>query len=316
MDLSHDEIDRPTFATWTLLRDHTTEQHPPRCHYAECVDRPPFGSRKALRNHLKVHREREEDERLLGPEPEEEERGRKRRRSASVGEGSGTPKLKRRRGTSVAGKDWHCGEALCGKSFKTVCSLPPPSFRLQPDTDELPPFPDYPRSTRPQKKALETHIDTAHYALRPWVCPHSLTGECDKAYGHRHLLVRHLSKRHPGTVLGENPVPPSVAVKTDEEKREGRRAETLRGMLTGKEFSSRPIPCPFSYGSLTEELLALLEVEGDADLKVSEEEDGERCDYRCSRAYDLRRHLGTVHGVVVGEEKGKELAVMLREDEA
>jgi general transcription factor IIIA len=137
-DPAHDgEIDgpRPSFGTWSQLQAHQKEAHPPRCHYASCSDRPAFGSRKALRNHLKVHREREEDDALLGPEPasdasaDEGTRGRKRRRSVSVGvgtaggSGTGTPKLKRRRGESVAGKDWHCGDVGCGKSFKTVRSF-------------------------------------------------------------------------------------------------------------------------------------------------------------------------------------------------
>jgi len=84
---------------------------------------------------LKVHREREEDDRLLGKEEEEREdgegegRGRKRRRSFVVGDGEeegeggkgGEPSRKvRRRSVSVAGKDWVCEQGGCGKGFKSV----------------------------------------------------------------------------------------------------------------------------------------------------------------------------------------------------
>lgn len=326
-DPAHDgEADglRPSFGTWSQLQAHQKEAHPPRCHYASCSERPPFGSRKALRNHLKVHREREEDDELLGPEPASDAsankgatRGRKRRRSVSVsagagGSGTGTPKLKRRRGESVAGKDWHCGDVGCGKSFKTVrvllcCAVC--SRRLT--------VAGRPTCSRPQKKALETHIDTAHYALRPWTCPHAATGSCDKAYGHRHLLVRHLAKKHPGTVLGENPPPsPVPGLKTPAELAAERKSgEKLRGLLTGMAFVRRPIPCPFAYGPETTDLLATLGLEAPAEEQNESGGGGGTCDYRCSRAYDLRRHLGTAHSVVVGEAEARDVAEALKEEE-
>lgn len=165
-----------------------------------------------------------------------------------------------------------------------------------------------------QKKALETHIDTAHYALRPWVCPHATTGSCDKAYGHRHLLVRHLAKKHPGTVLGENPPPPPPPGQppADELAAERRTGDTLRGLLTGMAFIRRPIPCPFAYGAETAELLATLGLDAPPGAHV--DDDNAECEYRCSRAYDLRRHLGTVHGVVVGDDEAREVADALREE--
>lgn len=41
-------------------------------------------------------------------------------------------------------------------------------------------------------------------------------------------------------------------------------------------------------------------------------EEEEACGYRFSRAYDLRRHLGKVHGVVVDEVEARGLAEGLR----
>lgn len=165
-----------------------------------------------------------------------------------------------------------------------------------------------------QKKALETHIDTAHYALRPWTCPHAATGSCDKAYGHRHLLVRHLTKKHPGTVLGENPSlpPPTNGAKSAAEiAAERKSGDKLRGLLTGMTFARRPIPCPFAYGLETANLLVTLGLE----VPCEGQQLGVECEYRCSRAYDLRRHLGTVHEVVLNEVEARDVVEALREED-
>ena len=117
-----------SFATWSSLRAHVSTAHPPECPYDECKGRPPFKSKKGLKAHLKVHKEREEDDRLLGEEDEEEPRGRGRKRTRGEGGSSdagsdaddGVQRKKRRRSVSVAGKDWVCEVEGCGKAFKTV----------------------------------------------------------------------------------------------------------------------------------------------------------------------------------------------------
>lgn len=123
-----------SFPTWSLLRTHINTAHPPSCPYDECKGRPPFKTKKGLKAHLKVHMEREEDDRLLGKEkdqPESDEgdgerRGRKRLRGHGVNddedrEGAPRPMKKvRRRSVSVAGKDWFCEQGECGKGFKSV----------------------------------------------------------------------------------------------------------------------------------------------------------------------------------------------------
>jgi hypothetical protein len=78
-------------------------------------------------------------------------------------------------------------------------------------------------------------------------------------------------------------------------------------------FARRPIPCPFGYGPETADMLATLGLEAPAAVEAVGPWGA--CDYRCSRAYDLRRHLGTVHGVVVGEAEARDVAEALREEE-
>ena len=145
-----------------------------------------------------------------------------------------------------------------------------------------------------QSKARKTHHQTSHLHLRPFVCPHQASTGCTASYGHNHLLQRHLHKRHPDVSSASTqpspPPKPILAVPAT--------AEQVIGFLTGSSYvSSRQIACPFH---------------GRSGTLVSAGGHDEGCGYRFSRAYDLRRHLGKVHGVEVSEEEGRGMAERLR----
>jgi hypothetical protein len=141
---SHTEF--PTFPTWSALQTHLHTAHPPTCPHEECRGRT-FKSTQRLKEHLKVHEEREADvcaraeqagrvlegsvegTRELGEDDrskaladlvaESWSRKKRRRSSVAVMEGAKSPKLPRL-ADGEAGKEWSCPEDGCDKQFKTV----------------------------------------------------------------------------------------------------------------------------------------------------------------------------------------------------
>ena len=88
-----------------------------------------FKNAQRLKDHLKVHEQREEDllalaEKVQDSEVEEDEhqRKRKRRRSEAFEDGGKSPKLRPIR-SGEAGKDFACPEPGCEKRFKAVRQL-------------------------------------------------------------------------------------------------------------------------------------------------------------------------------------------------
>lgn len=131
---------------------------------------------------------------------------------------------------------------------------------------------------------MTVHHQTAHLNLRPFICPHA---GCDKTYGHKHLLQRHISARHRSgsstTATALQPTQPtSDAVPAD-------AVDLLTGMhqVETALLEKKPLLCP------------------------SESVDSfSRCRHRFGRLYDLRRHIKKHHGLDVNEE---EVRVMLKD---
>ncbi|KAH9857901.1 hypothetical protein C2E23DRAFT_746762 [Lenzites betulinus] len=194
---------------------------------------------------------------------------------------------KRRRGGEV-GRDWACDVAGCDKDFKS-------------------------------KKALTTHHNIAHLGRRDFVCPHE---QCQRAFGYKHLLQRHLAKLHaprsssededeygdgPGSDSGsgaDNDEPSDSALMAD--------GTMDIDFITGSAYATRAreaiqqankLQCPYPH------LPAALSAEGspeDGAVAASAASSSKRrndCQYVFSRAYDLRRHLQAEHGVSVEREK-------------
>ncbi|KAI0762861.1 hypothetical protein C8Q74DRAFT_1207337 [Fomes fomentarius] len=179
---------------------------------------------------------------------------------------------KRRRGGEV-GRDWVCEVDGCDKDFKS-------------------------------KKALATHHNIAHLGRRDFVCPHE---HCQRAFGYKHLLQRHLAKLHAssGSDHGssdedEQTEPESLSVSTQD-------VQMDIDFLTGKTYAAQAreavnqvtkLQCPYPH------LPPILSVDVDASEPVaSSSKRTHACQYVFSRAYDLRRHLQAEHGVEVERDK-------------
>lgn len=179
---------------------------------------------------------------------------------------------KLRRSVSDLAKEFGCREEGCAKRFKTV--------RGRIAFSQLISLTDI--GLHNQKRALTVHHQTAHLNLRPFACPHA---GCDKTYGHKHLLQRHISARHRSGSHGAQPLietQPDPAVPEDQ-------VNLLTGMhvIETAMLEKKPLLCP------------------------SESVDSfSRCRHRFGRIYDLRRHIRKHHGLDVNEE---EVRVMLKD---
>ncbi|KAJ7497019.1 hypothetical protein FB451DRAFT_1209737 [Mycena latifolia] len=173
---------------------------------------------------------------------------------------------KKRRGGEL-GRDWKCDVDDCTKDFKS-------------------------------KKALTTHINITHLGRRDYSCPHQ---SCKQTFGYKHLLNRHLAKHHAAQCTASEssdedrvspPKPPAANMGID--------------MITGNTYAqtahkklkaATALQCPYPHlNDLT--FVRNLDVDGRNGYALA----GPACDYVFSRAYDLRRHLQTVHGIVAEKD--------------
>ncbi|KAI0704925.1 hypothetical protein BC835DRAFT_1315791 [Cytidiella melzeri] len=139
------------------------------------------------------------------------------------------------------------------------------------------------------KKALTTHRRVNHEGRRDFSCPHVA---CGRSFGYKHLLQRHLAKLH---------VTQCESISTADEGEESSTEPVLQldiDDITGKSYnnraaeqvsSSKKVRCPHpDLGSLLPE--------------ATNKSISRQCDYVFSRAYDLRRHLKSEHGIDVEKD--------------
>ncbi|KAJ7600890.1 hypothetical protein C8J56DRAFT_813832 [Mycena floridula] len=142
------------------------------------------------------------------------------------------------------------------------------------------------------KKALATHTKVTHLGERNYVCLHE---DCQRAFGYKHLLQRHVAKMH-GPSDSESSREEQGQVSGDE------AADTAMDidMITGKTYAmrskamvetSQALKCPYPD-------LDMFFESGDSSASSTVIE----CEYVFSRAYDLRRHLHSVHEVEVEKD--------------
>ena len=145
------------------------------------------------------------------------------------------------------------------------------------------------RSRIKQKKALTTHHNVSHLHKRDFWCTHE---GCNKSYGYKHLLQRHLSRAH-REVESSNHSGGSEdgSVKDARMDIDG---ITGRSYLERNCKIKRPVCCP--HPSLPSQFTS----DRDPDLSVSGSV--APCEHVFGRAYDLRRHLLSVHGLVVEKD--------------
>ncbi|KAJ6576864.1 hypothetical protein B0H10DRAFT_2101879 [Mycena sp. CBHHK59/15] len=138
------------------------------------------------------------------------------------------------------------------------------------------------------KKALKTHTNVVHLGRRDHICPHE---DCKQAFGYKHLLQRHVAKHHASS---------SASSGSWEEDAHVSMPSTSLGidLITGNAYAqnareklkaAKVLRCPYPH--LND--VAVVHEHGNSSAT---------CDYVFSRAYDLRRHLQTVHEVVAEKE--------------
>ena len=298
------------FPTWTALQHHIRTAHPPTCPHASCNGRT-FASHAGLRAHLKVHTDADVE---AEGEMRMEMEGRGGEDSGND-EAESRPK-KRRRGGEV-GRDWRCEEDGCGKEFKSVrlfsCPIYATSLILRYSVLKCWSL------LEPQKKALTTHHTITHLGRRDFVCPEI---GCARAFGYKHILQRHVARVHAavrdqgqsGEARGrESDADADADADADEEcsdAGEARGGPSGIDAMTGRLYAQRTaigdsgptgagmgrlrqLRCPYpNLSGFSSSSSPLQHLQGAAAA----------CEYAFGRAYDLRRHLEAVHGVVLEKE--------------
>ncbi|KAJ6558457.1 hypothetical protein DFH09DRAFT_1248073 [Mycena vulgaris] len=173
---------------------------------------------------------------------------------------------KKRRGGEL-GRDWKCEVDGCTKDFKS-------------------------------KKALTTHTNITHLGRRDHACLHE---GCKQTFGYKHLLQRHLAKHHT--------TPCTASESSDEDTTLLSKPTTATmniDMITGNAYAqishkkleaAKALQCPYPR------LEGLAHVQNpDVGGSSGYALDGPACGYVFSRAYDLRRHLRTVHDVIAEKD--------------
>lgn len=149
-----------------------------------------------------------------------------------------------------------------------------------------------------QKKALMNHVNVNHLGRRDFVCPHE---SCKRAFGYKHLLQRHMAKLH----ANESGVSDEAAETSDEDDQPGVQPERARLPLeiddiTGKNYAVRSRQLLASGNKLR---CPHPDLHGLVDDSTAISGGSSACEYVFSRAYDLRRHLHSVHRVEVDRER-------------
>ena len=193
------------------------------------------------------------------------------------------PPQKKRRGGEV-GRDFICEIEGCGKDFKSV-TLHSDNFLYTRDLHII-----------SQKKALSNHHNVNHLGRRDFVCTYP---DCNRAFGYKHLLQRHLTRVHvpesedEGSQGGD--MDDTVAV--PEVPRETQTTGFSIDDITGMSYSANAkaqvqqmakLECPYPDTSVL--------------LEGITPRSNMKCHYVFTRAYDLRRHLKSEHSVDVDKD--------------
>lgn len=163
-----------------------------------------------------------------------------------------------------------------------------------------------------QKKALTTHHTITHQGRRDFPC--SVEG-CGRAFGYKHILQRHQARRHnKGCVKAEG-----CEDREHHTDADGDSSETERSRPKKQRTQRAESPDTSTINEITgiayEERVARTQaalrcphptMEGLPSAPPAESldmwADAAPCEYVFGRAYDLRRHLRAVHGVVLDKD--------------
>nr|GAT57901.1 transcriptional factor IIIa [Mycena chlorophos] len=173
------------------------------------------------------------------------------------------PRKKRRGGEF--GRDWKCEMEDCGKDFKS-------------------------------EKALNTHVKVTHLGRRDFVCPHD---DCALTFGYKHVLRRHLAKEHsspsePPDSDDEDDFPSSPVPAAPQLDIATITGDAYAQNARQKLAAAVALRCPFP------DLHGLGEISPEPECASATS--SRPCEYVFSRAYDLRRHLQSTHGVILEKD--------------
>ena len=142
---------------------------------------------------------------------------------------------------------------------------------------------------------MTTHTNVTHLGKRDFICHHP---DCDRAFGYKHLLQRHLAKAHPstqselgsdGSSSGDDITPKAdFDIDTITGESYAKRAEEMVK-------STKSLRCPYPH-------LHYLTVDINFPACTDSSSSRRNCEYVFTRGYDLRRHLGASHGVNLPKE--------------
>jgi len=284
----------PTFPVWSALQTHIRVEHPPTCPYGECGGRT-FKNSTRLREHLKVHDQRETDKSMVDTYDEE--------LPPVIAEGLSrrTRRKRRRSDRTDASRVIDDGITSDGDDDTADPSLMPQDEPEEPTTPSSPPR-KLPRLLSGEtgkdwtcgapgcgkafksKFARDEHAQAAHTRAR------HKCDKCGRAYRRPASLKRHLAE---GWCGGNTPRSPQTPRTPRTPKGAGASQPATPHMpdegalLTGTAHfpggsEHRRWACPF--------------VDGD-----------EVCGYRFHRVYDVRRHLASEHDVKVDDMGTREM---------
>lgn len=134
-----------------------------------------------------------------------------------------------------------------------------------------------------------THCNVSHLRKRDFVCPYE---GCDKSYGYKHLLHRHLARVHPSAA------PSDCSSDPEEDNTKGVLMDIDR--ITGRSYLERnskikkALRCP--HPNLPPSFIS------DRGSELSITDSVAPCEHIFGRAYDLRRHLLSEHGLAVEKD--------------
>jgi hypothetical protein len=298
----------PSFPVWSALQAHIRDAHPPTCPHAECEGRA-FKNAGRLREHLRVHAEREadiaaghdrEDSEDLPPVLAEATTRRKKRKLSTISEREiaalkadgtllptapsgrstpatpGTPRKLPRLVGGEAGKDWTCGAPGCGARFKS-------------------------------RFARDEHAQATHSSGR------HKCDVCGRSYRRPASLKRHQADGWCGKEEADGGSTPKRA-------RTGKLEDAPAGdLLTGLATLPggalhRRWACPYVYqlaeGDEAGEKDGAEATSQDGEETKEASDDGKRytyCPERFHRVYDVRRHLASVHKMVLSDLATREM---------
>ncbi|EIM87837.1 uncharacterized protein STEHIDRAFT_120110 [Stereum hirsutum FP-91666 SS1] len=314
----------PTYyPTWSALQHHIRTAHAPTCPHATCNGKT-FTTQSGLRGHLKLHEEREMEgavDAVATRKSDAEEDG--------EGDGDDERPTKRRRGGEV-GRDWKCEEEGCIKDFKSKKALKTHHAITHLGRRDFVCERDGCGETFGYKHLLQRHSARVHGEVE-----HDGDGEVDmdgdadaegdapnlqprprrtankkgRKKGMKRTEIEAGSKGNVGlgidTITGlayanaaassSRSLPPPTT---------NAQSGTAPSTVTRDTTPLRPLLLPCPHPDLTPFNIHITETpetvtaKRAAQIAVGEIE----CEYVFGRAYDLRRHLSAVHGVVVEKD--------------